>query len=85
MNTINIIDGSISRAKLQNAIIGSAQIDNTIQSTNYVANSTGWQINKAGTILINGSTSGQGRMSIESDRISVYDASGTLRVRMGRL
>ncbi|MGX5091042.1 phage tail tip fiber protein [Enterobacter sp. UPMP2061] len=85
VNTINIVDGSISQAKLGTAVVGSAQIANTIQSTNYVANSTGWQINKAGTILINGSTSGQGRMTIESDRISVYDASGTLRVRMGRL
>lgn len=85
VNTINIIDGSISQAKLGSAVVGSAQIADTIQSTDYVYNSTGWQINKAGTILINGSTSGQGRMTIESDRISVYDASGTLRVRMGRL
>ena len=85
VNTINIVDGSITTAKIGDAQIGSAQIANTIQSSNYVANSTGWQINKAGTILINGSTSGQGRMTIESDRISVYDASGTLRVRMGRL
>lgn len=85
VNSAKIVDASITSAKIGDAQITTAKIANTIQSNNYVANSTGWQINKAGTILINGSTSGQGRMSIESDRISVYDASGTLRVRMGRL
>ncbi|HAV1973406.1 TPA: fibronectin type III domain-containing protein [Enterobacter hormaechei subsp. steigerwaltii] len=85
VNAAKIVDASISTAKIGDAQITTAKIAGTLQSTNYVANSTGWQINKAGTILINGSTSGQGRMSIESDRISVYDASGTLRVRMGRL
>ncbi|WP_251859043.1 hypothetical protein, partial [Escherichia coli] len=39
---------------------------------NYVANSTGWQINKAGTILINGS-GGTGRMVISNDIIQIYD------------
>lgn len=85
VNTAKIVDGSITTAKIGNAQIGSAQIANTIQSTNYVANSTGWQINKSGTIYINGNTAGQGRMSIEPDRISVFDANGVLRVRMGRL
>lgn len=85
VNAAKIADATITTAKIGDAQITTAKIAGTIQSTNYVANSTGWQINKAGTILINGSTSGQGRMSIESDRISVYDASGTLRVRMGRL
>ncbi len=75
VNTAKIVDGTITTAK----------IANTIQSTNYVANSTGWQINKAGTISINGNVSGQGRMTIESNRISVYDAAGTLRVRIGQL
>ncbi|UXI41524.1 fibronectin type III domain-containing protein [Enterobacter hormaechei] len=85
VNAAKMVDASITTAKIADAQITTAKIAGTIQSTNYVANSTGWQINKAGTILINGSTSGQGRMTIESDRISVYDASGTLRVRMGRL
>lgn len=85
VNTAKIVDGSITTAKIGNAQIGSAQIAGTLQSDNYVANSSGWQINKSGTMYINGNTAGQGRMSIEPDRISVYDASGTLRVRMGRL
>lgn len=75
INSLLVKDGSISNAK----------IGNTIQSNNYVANQTGWQIDKNNGIKINGSTAGQGRMTIENDRISVYDQNGVLRVRMGRL
>lgn len=74
VNTLNVIDGAISNAK----------IGNVIQSTNYVAGSTGWQIDKNGTFNINGGSS-DGRMVIEADRISVYDSNNVLRVRMGRL
>ncbi|HFT3798518.1 TPA: hypothetical protein ACH3J4_004534, partial [Shigella sonnei] len=72
VNTLNVVDGCITTAK----------ISNTIQSTNYVANKTGWQINKAGTILING-TGGTGRMVISNNIIQIYDNNNTLRVRMG--
>lgn len=72
VNTLNVIDGCITTAK----------IAGTIQSTNYVANSTGWQINKAGTIYING-TGGTGRMVISNNIIQIYDSNNTLRVRMG--
>ena len=72
VNTLNVIDGAITNAK----------IGNTIQSNNYVANETGWQINKAGTIQINGS-GGTGRMVISNNIIQIYDNNNTLRVRMG--
>lgn len=72
VNTLNVVDGAISNAK----------IGNTIQSNNYVANSTGWQINKTGTFYINGS-GGTGRMVITNTLISIYDNNNTLRVRMG--
>jgi len=72
VNTLNVVDGSITNAK----------IGATIQSNNYVANSTGWQINKAGTIYINGS-GGTGRMVINNNLIAIYDNNNTLRVRMG--
>ena len=72
VNTIKIVDGTITTAK----------IASTIQSTNYVANTTGWQINKAGTILINGS-GGTGRMVISNNIIQIYDNNNVLRVRMG--
>lgn len=77
-----IVDANITTAKIQDAAITTAKIAGTIQSTNYVANSTGWQINKAGTILINGS-GGTGRLSITNNLISIYDSNNVLRVRMG--
>ena len=70
---------SVNTAKIADATITTAKIASTIQSTNYVANSTGWQINKAGTILINGS----GRMVISNNIIQIYDNNNVLRVRMG--
>lgn len=72
VNTLNVVDGCITNAK----------IGATIQSNNYVANSTGWQINKAGTIYINGS-GGTGKMVINNNLITIYDNNNTLRVRMG--
>ncbi|KAA1050551.1 host specificity protein J [Pseudocitrobacter sp. 73] len=65
-------DGTISNAK----------IGNYIQSNNYVANSTGWHINKDGTFYINGSA-GTGRMVISNTLIQIYDNNNVLRVRMG--
>ncbi|EHN7806077.1 TPA: hypothetical protein RVT86_004433 [Escherichia coli] len=73
---------SVNTAKIADATITTAKIASTIQSTNYVANTTGWQINKAGTILINGS-GGTGRMVISNNIIQIYDNNNVLRVRMG--
>ncbi|MCM7806823.1 phage tail tip fiber protein, partial [Enterobacter kobei] len=72
VNTLKVVDGSITTAK----------IANTIQSNNYVANTSGWQINKAGTFYINGS-GGTGRMVISNNIIQIYDNNNVLRVRMG--
>lgn len=72
VNTAKIVDGTITTAK----------IANTIQSNNYVANTSGWQINKAGTFYINGS-GGTGRMVISNNIIQIYDNNNVLRVRMG--
>jgi len=72
INNAHIIDGSID----------SGSIANTLQSTNYVSNTSGWQINKAGTLYINGS-GGTGRMVISNNIIQIYDNNNTLRVRMG--
>lgn len=75
INSLLVKDGSISNAK----------IGNTIQSNNYVSNQTGWQIDKNTGVKINGSTAGQGRVTIDNDGVSVYDAAGKLRVKMGKL
>ncbi|RBP13427.1 phage tail tip fiber protein [Pseudocitrobacter faecalis] len=73
---------SVNAAKIIDGEITTAKIAASIQSTNYVANSTGWQINKSGTIYING-TGGTGRMVISNNIIQIYDSANTLRVRMG--
>ncbi|MDI5830716.1 phage tail protein [Shewanella xiamenensis] len=75
---------------INNAVIGDGTITNAkigsyIQSTNYVAQTTGWKLDKAGVFEINGSTAGQGRMQISNNRIDVYDNSGNLVCRMGKL
>ncbi|EJG2388901.1 hypothetical protein AM391_RS23470, partial [Kluyvera ascorbata] len=84
IRSANIADGTIETAKIADGAITNAKIGNTIQSTDYVAGTSGWQIDKSGTFNINGGSS-EGRMVIENDRISVYDSNNVLRVRMGRL
>lgn len=69
-------------AFIQDGSIDNAKIGNFIQSTNYVANTSGWQLNKSGTFYINGS-SGTGRMVITNNIIEIFDANNTKRVRMG--
>lgn len=81
ISTAKIADASINSAKIQDASITNAKIGNTIQSNNYSANNSGWQINKDGSFYINGS--GNGRLVINNSQILVYDANNVLRVRMG--
>lgn len=72
----------ISSAFIQDGTITNAKIGNFIQSNNYVANSTGWHLNKNGTFYINGSA-GTGRMVISNTLIQIFDNNNVLRVRMG--
>jgi len=92
IGTAYLADASITNAKIANASINGAKIIDgeitnakigaTIQSNNYVANQTGWQMNKAGTFYING-TGGTGRMVINNNLIQIFDNNNVLRVRMG--
>ena len=72
---------------IQQALIGDGWINNAmigdyIQSTDYVANQRGWKISKSGNSFeLNGS--GGGRLQITNQLIQVFDAAGTLRVRLG--
>jgi predicted phage tail protein len=75
MNSAFIADGTITNAK----------IGSYISSTNYIAGQQGWILNKDGTLEINGIVPGQGRLVINSLNVSVYDANGVLRVRLGYL
>ncbi|ROP61613.1 fibronectin type III domain protein [Enterobacter sp. BIGb0383] len=71
VNTLNVVDGAITNAKVGN-----------LQSNNFVNNTSGWQIDKAGSIQING-TGGTGRMTINNNIIQIWDNNNVLRVRMG--
>jgi len=75
MNSAFIADGTITNAK----------IGSYISSTNYIAGQQGWILNKDGTLEINGIVPGQGRLVINSQNVSVYDANNVLRVRLGYL
>lgn len=75
----------IQSAIIKDGSITNAKIGNTIQSNNYQPQAVGWSLDKGGNFEINGSTAGQGRMVINNNQISVYDANGVLRVRMGQL
>jgi hypothetical protein len=88
----SITAGNISTYIAAGAI-GNAYIGNVIQSGNYVADTSGWKIDKTGGMEMNnatfrgvidvGGTTGS-RLVIKSDRIEVYDGN-TLRVRLGNL
>lgn len=75
----------INQAFIGDATITSAMIAAYIESTNYVAGATGWRLSKDGTFENNGYEPGNGRMVQTNNQISVYDGSGVLRVRMGKL
>ncbi|PLR40699.1 hypothetical protein CYR55_05310 [Chimaeribacter californicus] len=70
-------------AFIQDGSIDNAKIGNFIQSTNYVAGTTGWKLDKSGTFEINGSIAGQGRKVITATQELVYDGNGVLRMRSG--
>ncbi|MCT4701233.1 host specificity protein J [Enterobacteriaceae bacterium H20N1] len=80
-----IVNGQvfISDAFIGDGTITNAKIGDYIQSNNYVANSIGWRIDKAGGLAINGTVSGQGRMTITNTAITMFDSAGTRRIVLG--
>jgi hypothetical protein len=85
----------IDNAVIADGSIDNAKIGNVIESDNYVAGSTGWNIDKNGNAEFNdGTFRGQldvkssdsgARTEITDDVIKVFDSSGTLRVKIGNL
>jgi len=73
----------INQALIGTGWITNAMIGNVIQSDNFVSGSVGWQINKAGSVEINGNFGGSGRLTISNQLIRIYDGSGLERVRLG--
>jgi len=90
----SIIDGSITNAKIANAAITTAKIADAsitnakitgvIQSNNYNG-VVGWRIDSNGGSFFLGNQDGSGRVFLNGDGLSVYDAAGTLRVKVGRI
>lgn len=80
-----IEDGAVymDTAFIKNGSITNAMISGAIQSDDYIPNKQGWRIDKAGILEFNGSIEGGGRLSINNQQVRVYDANGTLRVRLG--
>lgn len=75
----------LREAFIENGSIDNAKIGNYIQSNNYVAGVSGWQLNKNGVFVNYGSTSGEGSMKQTNETISVRDNRNVLRVQIGRL
>lgn len=73
----------INSAIIANASISFAKISDTIQSDNYVANSQGWKLSKAGGFEVNSTGTG-GRTNITGDGVVVYAGSVDV-VRLGKL
>jgi predicted phage tail protein len=77
----------ISSAFIQDGTITTAKIASFISSTNYVAGTSGWRLDKNGTFEINGSIAGQGKMVITNNAIKIYDNQSppVVRVQLGDL
>ncbi|EKG31782.1 Fibronectin, type III [Pseudomonas avellanae BPIC 631] len=69
------MDGTITNAK----------IGSFISSTDYVAGQRGWILRKDGTLEINGSGAGGGRLVVTNRSVRVYDTNNVKRVQLGDL
>lgn len=91
-----IQDAAITSAKIEDASITTAKIANAIMSTNYIYGTTGWRIDKSGTMEMNNgafrgtlevkSAASGARMEIKNNTIKVFDGiSPYPRVQIGDL
>ena len=72
----------INTAIIGDATINFAKISDTLQSTNYVQNVSGWKLYKDGTFEINGTSAGN-RMKITNSGLVIYDSNNIARVELG--
>ncbi|WP_374979005.1 host specificity protein J [Pseudomonas solani] len=73
----------INSAVIGNATISFAKITDSVQSDNYVPNTSGWRLAKAGGLQINGATADGGRMQITNDAVRIYYPNGQIGLEMG--
>lgn len=93
---INLVNGNVTspfviqggQTFISQALIGTGWIQNAMIGDVIQSNATGaggnarWRLDKNGTMTMTGPNNG-GYLTINDSTIRVYDASGTLRVRMG--
>jgi len=72
-------------AFIQDGSIDNAKIGNFIQSANYVAGQIGWNLNKAGTLEMNGASSSQGSVKLNQFGLRVNGPNGSAMVKVGDL
>lgn len=90
-----IKSGTLEKARIGDGTIDSAKIADEIKSTNFATGSAGWRIAKDGSAEFNNATfrgtvdlksaNSGARMEMKNNYIKVYDANGTLRVKIGDL
>ncbi|WP_312946306.1 DUF1983 domain-containing protein [Superficieibacter sp.] len=77
LRTAMIQDAAIDSAKIKAGAIGRLQIADTISSDNFSSGISGLQIDfRNGNIQLNGNIPGQGRLTLENNRIVFYDSQG---------
>lgn len=78
-----IQDGQITNAKIQNGAITNAKISGALASDTWNG-VVGWYLDKNGGFQF-GNADGSGRVYLNGDGLTVLDAAGTVRVRVGRI
>lgn len=70
----------MNQAFIQDGTITNAKIGSIISSTNYVPGLQGWAIYKSGLFELNGTGSGQSRLTINNSSVRAYHANGVLGI-----
>ncbi len=75
----------IRSAFIQDGSINMLKIGDNLQSDDYLAGVRGWRLMKSGNFEINGSALGQGRMTMTSRSLRIYDGNNVKRIQLGDL
>lgn len=73
----------INSAVIGDGTIGMAKIAESLRSTDFVEDTSGWELNKNGRLQINGSGDGEARLALNNKGFNIYDEEGNLIVECG--